>query len=382
MIAPFHGLPLTNLPYVRHTTVSTAPDTGIKFRRADAKRDQTGSVDNAAISALDAVRQRAHAAAPTDLERTRAMLPSITVEMVADACCVVRRNARLTLNFHPDRLTPVRESVAAGLLRTGRYLPQSHTGLSNGMRFSPHGGARSRWEAELFAGAYHLAPVDDTIVGPVYGALDVWHDPFGGAPRFGSSFFVLKRDCFDRTTFCVGDSHAGPTDVGTIDAFTSIIAGLIEQRGPQLIETLEAGPPRTGPDRNLDDYIEIQVHGEVLLERDVAAVVVDPSFHDTAVHHDLAAAARAFDFELSWHEGSQLAAADVRSDFRGATMPALARSLAVDGMIDAAAIGRSLAAVPYSEPTPDGDPIDGPLQQHKYLWHCLLHFGHAASPKP
>lgn len=163
---------------------------------------------------------------------------------------------------------------------------------------------------------------------------------------------------------------------------TAALAALDAVRhGAELMATLEAGPMPTAPARELDDYVEIQVHGELLLERDVAMVVVDPSFRDTATHHALVAAAKTFGFDVSWHEGSQLAVRDVPDDFRGETMPALARKLAVDGVIDAAAIGRSLAAVPYSEPTPDGDPIDGPLQQHKYLWHCLLHFGHPARPE-
>ena len=45
-----------------------------------------------------------------------------------------------------------------------------------------------------------------------------------------------------------------------------------------LIELAEADD-RDG----LDDYIEAQVHGPVRLDRDVEALVLDPSFRDTDV---------------------------------------------------------------------------------------------------
>jgi hypothetical protein len=40
---------------------------------------------------------------------------------------------------------------------------------------------------------------------------------------------------------------------------------------------------RAAPARNLNQYIEAQVHGELVLRRDVEALVVDPAFCDTAM---------------------------------------------------------------------------------------------------
>ena len=115
--------------------------------------------------------------------------------------------------------------MAHGLLLRGEYVPQSETGLSNGGRFVP-GGERTGWETRLFPDAYR----DDRILRPVYGALDVTSDPLGGSPRFGSCFAVLADHCFDRATLCVGDSHVGPRDVGTLASPLSILAGLLENR--------------------------------------------------------------------------------------------------------------------------------------------------------
>jgi len=300
---------------------------------------------------------------------------------------------RLTLNFHPDRLMKDRTSVVDGLLATGRYLPQAVTGLSNGMRFAAGQGGRSQWERALFGGAYDDAP--PSTMRPVYGALDLAHDQFGGSPRFGSSFVVLTPACAHRSTLCVGDSHVGPTDIGTRDECVGLLAGLFEQAASgtalgrridtdELIRLLTEAEPRTAlTARELDSYIEAQVHGGVSLQDDVNAIVLDPSFRDCAVHETLADAADrfgfGFGFDLSWHTGSEMSARDIPDDFRGPSVAELGRAIAPAGhKLDAAAIGRSAATIPFTPPSPDGDVPESPLQQHKYLWHCLLAFGHDA----
>lgn len=293
----------------------------------------------------------------------------------------IGRSARLTVNFHPDRIDRDGRTVAGGLLADGRYRSQHETGISNGGRSAVAGGLRNRWERELFGDAYERSSTPR----PIYGALDLTRDPHGGSPRFGSSFLVLEHRCIDRATFCFGDSHVGPTDVGTIDAFDPILAGLFESarygdglgRGlsiAALRQALTRGAEH--PARDLDHYVEAQIHGGVVLERDVASIVLDPSFRDTDVDADFEGVATRFDVEVRWHDGSELAADDVPADFRGPDMPALALDACRDdGIVDAAAIGRALDAVAFTEPTPDGDPESSPRQQFKKLWHCVLRFG-------
>jgi hypothetical protein len=112
------------------------------------------------------------------------------------------------------------------------------------------------------------------------------------------------------------------------------------------------------------------------LGTDVAAIVADPSFKDTAVHADLQLAADAFGFNLEWHEGSALHVDAVPAGFRGPGMPALARQVAGhDGMLTARHIGEAAAGLAPAPPTPKGDPEDGAAQQLKKLWHTLLAFG-------
>jgi len=344
-------------------------------------------MDKRALAALSVVERAVARNQRADSDRLIAALrmetaPPTVERLTAD----LRTNARLTVNFHPDRCRADGPSVAQGLLKTGRYRPQVETGLSSGGRSAVAGGGRTLWEQRLFGAAYD----DPDVTRPAYGALDLTHDLHGGSSRFGSSFLVLHPSTLDRATFCVGDSHNDPTDVGTMDALTSILAGLFEQgttgagldRGltvADLLTLIETGAAEPTPARCLDGYVEAQIHGGISLAEDVDAVVVDPSFRDSEVETNLAGAAEDFGFALRWHNGSELSAKYFPDNFRGRQMPGLAGKVArPDGAVDAASIGTAGMQIPFTPPTPAGDAPDHPLQQLKYLWHCLLTFGHDA----
>ena len=312
----------------------------------------------------------------------------ISIDRVAQAIQAMRTNSRLTLNFHPDRRDSVGRTVAAGLLADGHYRSQFETGISNGGRFAVPGGDRTRWETLLFDNVYYTG----SMTRPVYGALDLFNDPYGGAPRFGSCFVVLEPHCLDRATLCVGDSHVGPVDVGTSTFLTSIMAGAVEDCllgegfGRKLfVDSFLEGLADAGNDersaRELDRYIEAQVHGGIHLGRDVAFVVLDPSFRRSDTERDIQEAARRYGFEVAWNEGSEMDPADIDPAFRGLGMQRLARSTArLDGFVDAAAIGRTLHELPFTPPSVSGDPEESPRQRYKKLWHCCLRFGRPHTP--
>ncbi|MGF1596024.1 MAG: DUF3626 domain-containing protein [Acidimicrobiales bacterium] len=303
-----------------------------------------------------------------------------------------QRAGRLTLNFHPDRIARGGLTVAAGLAAEGTYRTQWMTGISAGSRSAIDGGERQRFERELFDGAYDDA---EPLSGdhPAYGSLDLLFDEHGGSPRFGSSYLVVASHVRPRTTLCVGDSHTGPRDVGTFDRPWGLLAGLGEQAsrcellnrdlGPDALLSALDGSFRLGrASRDLDGYIEVQVHGGVSLANDVEAVVVDPSFCGTDVGRQLSGAATRFGFELRWHSGSELAVDDVPADFRGPTMPSLARRVAgSDGIVHARAIGVAAVHERFEEPTLSGDPPGSALQQLKYLWHTVVAHGRDATPR-
>lgn len=339
--------------------------------------------------AIDHIRRRALDADRAVRDRLGALG---LVDAVPTIVETIRSRARLTVNFHPDRRDRHGRTVAAGLLADGRYRSQHETGISNGGRSAVPGGMRTRWETELFAGAYCSDPAADASTRPIYGALDLTNDPHGGSPRFGSSYLVLDRACLHRATLCVGDSHTGPTDVGTIDALLPILAGVFDAaaggdglgRGLSIDELIVAfGRDADGAARVLDHYVEAQIHAGIDLTRDVVEIVIDPSFDGSTVADDLEAAGSLHGFLVRSHGGSILGVDATPSDFRGPEMPELAhRTDRGDGCVDAASIGHAMADVPFSAPSETGDPEGGPLQQYKRLWHCVLRCGFDAERQP
>lgn len=305
----------------------------------------------------------------------------------------IRQHARVTLHFHPDR--PVgSHTVARGLLEDGIYKSQFETGISNGSVSAHHGGARDAWEHSLFNGAYHVDGVEPAHR-PKYGALDLMRNSDGPAPRFGSCFFVLKPEVSARSTFTMGGSEAGPKYLGTIDEFHAIMAALFEEcftrdfvlgvgniRPVLLMERiLELGtalknPSDRSPSRNLDYFVEAQVHGEVLLGRDIEKLVVDSSFCDTDIARDLEALSAKYKFPLQWRQGSRLKTRDVPVDFRGPTMPSLAVRVAKDDIVDAERIGRAVRELSKDAGSwEDRGTYPEVLQELKLLWHVLVRFG-------
>ena len=301
------------------------------------------------------------------------------------------RVGRLTVNFHPDRVARSGLTVAEGMARAGRYISQWVTGISNGGRSAFPGGDRQRWEHELFARAYEDAEPTD-VEFPIYGAWDLLGDPHGGSPRFGSSFLVLADRLRERATICVGDSHAGPSDIGTFDTAWCVLAALAEQvdngsllgapvdrRG--LFELLDTPPVNGTPRRDLDHYVEMQVHGGIDLRTDVVSIVLDPSFRNTDIHQAVTELSARYDIRVHWHAGSELAVERVPTDFRGPTMPDVgARAARADGVIDARSIGVTARAIRLPDMQSSGDPPESEVQQLKDLWHTLLAFGSDTAP--
>lgn len=336
---------------------------------------------------------RQHACERIERHLTRAGFPSATLH---DILAAVRESVRVTVNFHPDRLLAGGSLVVDGLLRDGVYRSQFETGVTSASPTAYPGGDRDRWERRLFGGAYHQAGLAHRER-PKYGALNLLQHPEGGAPNFGSCHVVLRSSMLARCTYTLGDSYSEPEHSGTIDVFEPLLAELLDEAAAagsapgrdaggsaallrRLLASGEEAPSSIR--RELDQYIEAQIHGDVALASDVEAIVADPSFRGTRIGERLAALASRYHVALHWHHGFQLAASDVPDDFRGPKMPPLARRVVRDfatvpGHLDAHAIGdaaRSLARHP--ELWADwGTP--GETWQHlKQLWHVLARFGH------
>lgn len=354
------------------------------------------SAPPAPAAAIGHVTRRARNATPAARRRLRALLgPEADPDALAAA---LLRRARVAVHFHPDRIAPWLPgavTVVESLLATGRYVSQFVTGLSAGGLMPFPGSGRDRWESAMFGGAYHrpgVRPQDR----PVYGALDLLRHADGPAPRFGSCHLRLRPGVVDRSTLTVGDSHLQPTDVGAAGELGPVLAGLLEEvaagrlhlGAPELdvralvglLLTPSEPPLLTGRlGRAMDEYVEVQVHGPLLLGEDVDLVVADPSFAGTPVEGALAALATRYGFGMAWHPGFALAVDEVPAGPRGPAVPALAQRMrqrfGVD-VVTAAAIGtaaRSLALDPGSWEDWAGWPGQPATLQHlKQLWHVLV----------
>jgi hypothetical protein len=355
--------------------------------------------------AILAVRKRAAAIVPSARVTIRAVLErsGLSEDLYLSAEHKLRHGARIALHFHPERLCSTGQSVAEGLLQSGLYKNQFETGISGGSPSAFVGGERDLWERDLFAAAYHGADVTGGTR-PKYGALEVVHHPDGPAPRFGSSYFVLRHHVVRRATLTWGGSNEedAPGRTTTMDALEPLMAPLLlqlaEGQGAFGVDNLSIAHlfdrltcKRAAPDaceglalgRALDSFVEVQVHGDVCLRSDVEAVVGDPAFLDHPIGDVLAELARSYDFPLSWHPGFTLPVTSVPDTFRGYRVRRLAERIVGDGddrTLDAAKIGaaaNSLLLHP-SVWDPWGS-LDDVLTQFRRLWHVVVLLGRPAA---
>jgi hypothetical protein len=252
----------------------------------------------------------------------------------------------VSLNFHPDRLVNG-EPLLRRLSRDGVYRSQFETGTSNGGLTAHPGGDRWRWESRIFGHAYDDAPASDR---PKYGALNFHRKLAGGAPRFGSAHLRLSRQSLRRTTFCYPDSVFEPVDFGVAHRMSLIEKAMADDKDA------------------LDDYIEAQVHGPVLLDEDVEALVLDPCFRGTVVE-DLALR---LPCPVEWHQGFRLSTDELRRhpEYRGGEIVKLGLMLAHDGYLDARIIGDVARHGCHD------------TQALKRVWHYAARFGASIEPYP
>ncbi|MEU3458094.1 DUF3626 domain-containing protein [Micromonospora sp. NPDC006766] len=360
----------------------------------------TPALTPAQAAALRHVRHLARRDRPAALATiTRHLAGSGTGYQPEEIIAAVATHGRLTLNFHPDRLLRDGRTVAEALDREGVYRSQFETGISNGGLTAFPGGDRDRWEATLFGGAYQRPGVLPSER-PKYGGLNLLDHADGACPRFGSCHLRLRPKLLGRASFTFGDSHTEPKDLGTLDVFEPVLAALLEATADTgvslgaagmdtgtLLRALLCRQERESAEagRALDDYIEAQIHGELSLDRDVEALVVDPSFRGTDAGRILAGIARRHGFPLHWHDGFELPVDGIDAEFRGPEIPQLAVRVHAEFAgpgepVHAALIGRAAASV-VRDPKrwADRGPLEVTLQHLKQLWHVLVRFGTPAA---
>ena len=319
-------------------------------------------------------------------------MSNIPAEMFVQAVHHIKTFAQIGLHFHPDRPVSTKKNVAQSLLEQGEYKSQFETFISNG-KVSPHpGGDRDLWEEKLFGGAYQ-SEGSSMSERPKYGALDLLIHPDGPSPRFGSCYFLLSPNVSSRSTFTYMDSHQNPFEKGTYQEFDMILAAILEELFlsdfalgernltptgfiQHVLTSLEHGRRGSVANRNLNHYIESQVHGPISLKQDVEVLVADPSFKNTTVGKTLEQLCSRYSIDLKWHMGFTLHEDDIPADFRGPSMPSLAKRIALKNRIDAHTIGLAVMNVKQDPGSwNDWGTYEVVLQELKLLWHVLVKYG-------
>lgn len=352
------------------------------------------AAQSAALKHIESYARGLSTAGQAELDNVLEM-SNITLQAYAEAEQQIKTFARVGLQFHPDRISRNGMTVVDSLLNSGEYQNQFETYLSNGKLDPVVGGERASWEDRMFNGVFteHRAELSER---PKYGALNIMLHADGPCPRFGSCYILLKPEVSKRCTFTYMDSHRNPVEKGSLNCFSAIMAALMtecfERRfalgqsnisPSELIShlrtRLKAPFPdlsKTAPARNLNHYIEAQVHGDISLLTDADFIVADSSYKGSSTENDLELLCRRYDIELCWHRGFRLRADQVPDDFRGPAMPSLAERVAQGGYVDACTIGQAAADLKNS---PSGWTGRGSyevvLQELKCLWHVVVQYG-------
>jgi hypothetical protein len=242
--------------------------------RDDLSRRQRGAIRSAEVHR------------PSAEARARALL-LLSCWQRASPEPLILEQPQLTINFHPDRAARGDIPMLSALARSGRLLSQFVTGTSSGFALEEKDSLRIRSEARRFGSAYAEAEAHER---PKYGAVNLFANPRGGWPRFGSSFWILSSSVRWRCTATVPGSLGSSAWWGSVDDLVALL--------PR-----EALPPH-GTNHHrfplIDGPAELQIHGDVLLGRDVIGAVLDPSFRGTETERRMSELTRTHGMSLGW----------------------------------------------------------------------------------
>lgn len=162
---------------------------------------------------------------------------------------------------------PVTNGILIDALQDDEYyrnLFEVHIG-----RGSTDKAARAEWEGRVFGDAYDRVTAFDR---PKYGTINLTNDPRGvqGAAAFyGASFFVLKKDVTWRCTLTVDDSSSSDALPFSPRECSKMCERLESREKERLQMVMEHKGDAS------DDYREVQIHGPLRFDRDIAYCVGD-----------------------------------------------------------------------------------------------------------
>jgi Protein of unknown function (DUF3626) len=141
---------------------------------------------------------------------------------------------------------------------------------------------RAQWESTLFNKLYDESEPEEKVK---YGVFNIDGNPLGvpSASGYGDVYFVFHEHVKKRTTMVYGDSSGNALNlhIATPDSFMNILHYLPDNIIKSIIQKAK------GDDFKYQhySYVEIQIHGEVRLDRDVKQVVIKGDIADERIEH-------------------------------------------------------------------------------------------------
>lgn len=304
----------------------------------------------------------------------------------------ISNKARIAIHFHPYRIGENSKTVIESIREIGKYNNQFETKISNGSLTAYTGGERDIWENLLFGQIYKEHEIPNCLR-PKYGSLRLIGHSDGPSPRFGSCYFLTKPEMSKYASFTYLDSYMNPKEKGTINCMEEILACFLSEcferdyalgvkgiRPYELVKKMNQNLSQEfisisqePASKNLDHYIEAQIHTEITLRNDIDYLVVDAAYRDTEYENVFNQVCELNSIELIWNKGRELEIKDVPGNFRGPEMPTIAEEIAVNNKINAYVLG--LAEKRYKDEMGDERIRQMKNQQLKYLWHILVKYG-------
>jgi hypothetical protein len=192
-------------------------------------------------------------------------------------------NAPITINFYPS-------NIARLLLKDTHYRNLFETGTSGGNKSLV---SRKTWENTMFNNIYQKVNHKDRVK---YGALNLTNLCYVNiASGYGDSYLLLHHNVKKRSTLTLGDSSNTGKNTYSFEYPNRFLNELDED----LITQIVSDKPIT---HKMSKYIEVQIHGDVKLDRDIFALVIDPKHQKTPVEEQLTDLCQKNNIILQWKD--------------------------------------------------------------------------------
>lgn len=208
-------------------------------------------------------RQLHEVARPTLITRFKGMgLSGMDLERVLR---YIRKEAPIIIHVNLS-------AVLQFFVKDTHYRNQFETSRSNG---TLDNNVRVQWEDRMFDNIYHSSTGFDRVK---YGVLNFMNDPMGVRSCYGyGNSYLLLRNVRLRTTFADCDTGSNHAILGSCEFYGHILNKLTDSEMKDLHKVATGTHLCVSNAAHHTTYKEVQIHGPIRFDRDVKALMVNPS---------------------------------------------------------------------------------------------------------